>query len=396
MFSWIRNIITRKSVGHLRKMLEAIRMRNFTLHIATEKMTEEEALLAEEINSTICEFREKLLQQEMQYGYFDTLLNTVEACLIVVDEVGKVVWMNRTAINTLCGFRITNIQMLASINADLPKEMLTMMPGAQKLIHLDIREKKMSMSLSMVKYYRKGQYFRLFSMQNMRSVLQENELDAQKKLISVLTHEIMNSLTPIISLSETLCNSWEAGSADEEDTLMALKAIHRRSDGLLKFVENYRRLSKLSAPVLKPVEIGKIIADLQHLFGDEYFHYDVADPSDTIPMDYHQMEQVLINLLKNAQEAVADKASKASVTIHAFANRPERIYIIEVKDNGCGILPDVQEHIFIPFFTTKNNGSGIGLSLCRQIVNNHGGTISVKSSTDLGSTFTVELPLINS
>ncbi len=371
-------------------------MRNFTLHIATEKMTEEEALLAEEINSTICEFREKLLQQEMQYGYFDTLLNTVEACLIVVDEVGKVVWMNRTAINTLCGFRITNIQMLASINADLPKEMLTMMPGAQKLIHLDIREKKMSMSLSMVKYYRKGQYFRLFSMQNMRSVLQENELDAQKKLISVLTHEIMNSLTPIISLSETLCNSWEAGSADEEDTLMALKAIHRRSDGLLKFVENYRRLSKLSAPVLKPVEIGKIIADLQHLFGDEYFHYDVADPSDTIPMDYHQMEQVLINLLKNAQEAVADKASKASVTIHAFANRPERIYIIEVKDNGCGILPDVQEHIFIPFFTTKNNGSGIGLSLCRQIVNNHGGTISVKSSTDLGSTFTVELPLINS
>ena len=393
MNNWIRNIITRKSVGRLRRMMEAIRTREFTLHFATEELSGEEARLADEINKTIDEFRTGLQQQEAQYGYFDTLLNSVEACLMVVDDGGKVVWMNRSAIDTLCGFRLTDLQMLASLSPNLPQEMMAMLPGTQKLLRLTVRNTELQMSLSVVKYYRKGIDYRLFSMQNVRSVLQENELDAQKKLISVLTHEIMNSLTPIISLSETLCDSWEAGTADADDTMLALRAIHRRSDGLLKFVENYRRLSKLSAPVLKPVEVGRMTESLQRLFCEACFHFDISDPEEMVLVDSHQMEQVLINLLKNAREATEGLDAEPRITLRTQSVRAARMFVVTVEDNGCGILPDVQERIFIPFFTTKPHGSGIGLSLCRQIVNNHGGTITVKSVPDNGSVFRIELPL---
>ncbi len=177
-----------------------------------------------------------------------------------------------------------------------------------------------------------------------QAVIQKNETDAQQQLVRVLTHEIMNSLTPIISLADTLCEGVEQDTLEHDDLLMALQAINRRSNGLLQFVENYRKLQRISKPQFEDVRIGDLVADLQHLYPDSIFHYEIEN------------------------------------------------FIISITDNGKGILPEVMERIFVPFFTTKTSGSGIGLSICKQIVTLHGGTITASSKPGDKTTFSVVLP----
>lgn len=190
----------------------------------------------------------------------------------------------------------------------------------------------------------------------------------QKHGKRVLTHEIMNSLTPIISLADTLCEGVEQNTLEHDDLRMALQAINRRSNGLLQFVENYRKLQHVSQPQLANVMIGDIIADLQHLYPAPIFHYDIEDAEQILSIDRSQIEQVLINLLKNAQEAVENSNQQSSD------------------------MPEVLNRIFVPFFTTKTNGSGIGLSICKQIVTMHGGTITASSQPGDKTTFNVVLP----
>ena len=176
----------------------------------------------------------------------------------------------------------------------------------------------------------------------------------------------------------------------DEDSSLALSAINRRSKGLLKFVENYRKLSRLSQPHLEWIRIGDIFDGLHALFPESFIEFRIEDPDIQLQLDRHQMEQVLINLIKNAVEAVEENPS---VTVSTKADHPNHRFMISVADNGCGISPDAADSIFLPFFTTKSGGSGIGLSLSRQIVNLHGGTISFETTTT-GTTFTITLPFI--
>ena len=172
---------------------------------------------------------------------------------------------------------------------------------------------------------------------------------------------------------------------------MALQAINRRSNGLLQFVENYRKLQRISKPQFEDVRIGDLVADLQHLYPDSIFHYEIENEDQRLLMDRSQIEQVLINLLKNAQEAVEnEEIPYVRLTTHLSSNK--RDFIISITDNGKGILPEVMERIFVPFFTTKTNGSGIGLSICKQIVTLHGGTITASSKPGDKTTFSVVLP----
>jgi signal transduction histidine kinase len=223
------------------------------------------------------------------------------------------------------------------------------------------------------------------------SVAAETENEAWQKLIRVLTHEIMNSMAPIISLSETLTERAGQNGMNARDydiMLRSIQTIHRRSRGLLDFVNNYRQLTKLPVPVTSPFPVAELFNGLRGLFAAEEacITCSVIPPDLYLIADRSLMEQVLVNLLKNAVEASAGSAAP-EIRIEAF--RRDGLPVITVSDKGSGIAPEAMDKVFVPFFTTKPGGSGIGLSICRQIMNRHGGSIAV-SSTAGNTVFTLQ------
>ncbi|MDR1982082.1 MAG: HAMP domain-containing histidine kinase [Tannerellaceae bacterium] len=223
------------------------------------------------------------------------------------------------------------------------------------------------------------------------AVIAEAESEAWQKLIRVLTHEIMNSVAPIISLSEVISERAEQHGMNRQDyeiMVQSIQTIHRRSKGLLNFVENYRKLARIPDPSPTPFLVADLLRDIQALYspGGYPVIYTVTPPHLYLNADRALIEQVLINLLKNAGEALSAHSSP-EVRIHAFLH--ESIPVITVTDHGCGILPEALDKIFVPFYTTKPGGSGIGLSICRQIIQRHGGKITVTSETEKGTTFTL-------
>ncbi len=231
---------------------------------------------------------------------------------------------------------------------------------------------------------------RIYRMRTMEA----NEMESWQKLIRVMGHEIMNSITPIISLSETLGSR----TVDEKSYAymqQGVQIIHKRSKGLLEFVENYRRLTRIPLPKKEKVELGTLLSDLKNLFPDNFIH--ILPPSSEIYLqaDRVQIEQVLINLVRNAREACNavewDECIGPRIEVSVF-HHPEWRVAISVADNGEGILPEVLDKIFVPFFTTKEGGSGIGLSLCRQIMHLHGGSITATSTPGTGTCFTLLFP----
>ena len=197
----------------------------------------------------------------------------------------------------------------------------------------------------------------------------------------------MNSLSPIISLSASLC---EIKDCSEEDRLLALNTIRQRSQGLLTFVENYRKLSQIGVPQRQWICMGELFEGLRSLFPQPFIIFGIQDPEIQLHLDRHQLEQVLINLIKNGVEACDENPE---IIISAKPEHSRRLYIISVRDNGRGIKPEDAQRIFVPFFTTKVRGSGIGLSVSRQIINAHNGNLWLESSPE-GSNFIIQLPLV--
>ena len=239
-----------------------------------------------------------------------------------------------------------------------------------------------------------GRTCRLISLKNIHGALEYKEMEAWQKLIRVLTHEIMNSITPIISLADTLNERSQEHPNDARTHTyiqQGLQVIYRRGKGLLEFVENYRKLTRISAPMKTEIPLEQFLSDLQRLYPELEVQYKCPSSQLTWYADRTQMEQVFINLLKNAREACAHR-SHPDIRIQVEPHAQELIF--EISDNGEGMLPEVTERIFVPFFTTKNNGSGIGLTLCKQIISLHGGQISVQSTAGKGSCFRLSFPAV--
>ena len=386
-----------KTTRMVSRMIEGIRHSDFSLSFSTRHKTGTEQKLAQEINEVIREFRNRLSKKEERYQYYETLLNTVDSSLLVVDGSLNIHWMNRAAIQDLCGYRIHSVSELAVLNPDFPAIIPALRPGEIKTVRIYRGDTMQELAATVTEYSaRRGAELRLVNLKNIRAVLEENEMEAWQKLIRVLTHEIMNSIAPIISLSETLSERAAVNGMNEKDygiMLQGMQTIYRRSKGLLGFVENYRKLSRLSAPVPVPVSVGELLGDMKKLFPDKEIHYiyKVENPDLNLMLDRSQIEQVLINLLKNAGEACTEQPHPEVVI--ATRHVPEKqLFYLTVSDNGSGILPEVLDKIFVPFFTTKPSGSGIGLSLCKQIMNLHGGSISAVSEMGKGSCFTLKFP----
>lgn len=329
-----------KQIALLRQLTDGLRYNDITQNLHPpfkNKMMDE---WAQELSNALKDFRGKLLAEEIKHQYYENLLNKVDTAVLVTDVTGHIEWMNQAAVT-----------------------------------HLATQSKKQ----------------RLISLKNIHSVLERNEMEAWQKLIRVLTHEIMNSITPIISLSETLSERGIPESLGEKEysiMLQAMQTIHRRSKGLLGFVENYRRLTRIPTPVRTKVSVAELFTDLKKLFPEEYIHFEMPASDLYLYADRAQIEQVLINLLKNARETCERKADK-EIQIKFFSKGNPTLAI---SDNGEGILPTVLDKIFVPFFTTKTSGSGIGLSLCKQIMALHDGSINVKSELGKGSCFVLTFP----
>ncbi|NOR88572.1 MAG: GHKL domain-containing protein, partial [Bacteroidales bacterium] len=257
----------------------------------------------------------------------------------------------------------------------------------------------MQLSIQATEFKKKGEEYLLVSVKNIHSELERKEIDSWQKLIRVLTHEIMNSITPISSLAstvkdllpETQANNLE--NDDLESMHQALSTISRRSHGLLNFVEIYRDLTRIPKPAFRKVTVKDLLfeAKLMLLHKSELENLDViieTMPDDiAITADPSLIEQVLINLLINAMQALG-KAENPKIIMTSRFNKNDRV-IIEIADNGHGINHDLMDKIFMPFFTSKKEGSGIGLSLSRQIMHLHKGNIFVKSVEGKGSVFTL-------
>jgi signal transduction histidine kinase len=243
----------------------------------------------------------------------------------------------------------------------------------------------------------------LITMQNIRSELEEREMQAWQNLIRVLTHEIMNSITPVSSLASTaakiLQNSNPSNIQADQlgDIAIAVQTIEKRSKGLLDFVQKYRQLTQVPKPSFQPIHIIDIIKRIENLLQPQMANKAIAFEVDVHPQrlkinaDPALIEQALLNLIKNAIEALNGQES-AKITVRAQLDSKARP-IIAVSDNGPGISPTAIEKIFIPFFTTKKTGSGIGLSLARQIMRLHHGDIVVRSKETQGTTFTLGFEL---
>lgn len=375
------------------RMLDEVKYQDNSLHFTTEKKSGLELQLAERMNGVLDKLKQGGFTKEEQSCYYETLLNIIDSCLIVVNGEDKIYWMNLQSELQLCGYAVHCVDELKEVHEDLPRLIRSIRPGEMRALRIYRKDMAIDMAITVTEYQRRGQHFRLVHLRNIRSLLEENEMEAWQKLVRVLTHEIMNSIAPIISLSDTLSEYTEEKEWMEDNAPLlrqGLQTIHRRSKGLLDFVENYRKLTRISTPVLAPVRTGDLLSDIQKLSSAYPVTYDVDDGEREVMMDRTQMEQVLINLIKNAYEACSDQPHP-QIKVRSCYEEEQRLWILSISDNGCGILPDVVDKIFVPFFTTKSSGSGIGLSLCKQVVNLHGGRISVKSEVDKGTTFTVKL-----
>lgn len=393
-----QNIFYNKSIKRLRLMLESVRMRDFSLQYSLDKLTGEERRMAEEINAVINEFRETERKHQGETHLYDALLSNVDSILIATDDTGKTKWMNKAAIEQLCGFQFDRLDNLSALHPSLSEQLKGLRKNSMSLVSFPTKEgEEKRYAATMKKIFVSGISYRLYTMQDVASVFRQSESLAQQRLVRVLTHEIVNSLTPIVSLSETMADNMALGSErDISDSEMevALSAISRRAKGLMEFVQRYRMLSGIAPPVISAVRIEELIQGLQELVVPQIkegckvsFYAGCGDAM--IGVDRAQIEQVLLNLLKNAVETGA-----TLIDVTGTLSDDERWLIVSVTDNGGGFPKEAADNMFTPFFTTKSGGQGIGLAVCRQIVSNHGGLVGAECLEDgSGARFTVRLPM---
>lgn len=356
--------------------------------------------LYNEFNRIIENFRKVKLEKEMEQQYFQYSIKHVDTGLISFDQSGAVELFNQAAKDLLKLEYLQNIESLDHVKPGLSQQLKDLRPGKQDMIKVVRDEEMLFLSLRAAEFKMQEKTIRLISLQNIKNELDEKEMDSWQKLIRVLTHEIINSVSPITLLSSTLVKMFEKDGKPkrlaelEEDqvinALSGLQAINKRSNGLSRFVESYKNLTKIPEPEFAEVRVKELFAQIILLM-KKGFSSSSAElstrviPDDlTIVADEKMIEQVLINLIKNAMEA---DGGGGELKILLAARAEKGAVKIEVSDTGPGISMEVIDNIFVPFYTTKIDGSGIGLSLSRQIIRKHGGNLEVISKEGEGATF---------
>jgi nitrogen fixation/metabolism regulation signal transduction histidine kinase len=381
----------------LTSFLEAIRYEDFAISFRADNgLGTSFRDLNNQFNEVVQSFRKVRAEREANLHFINAIVQQISVGILSYDTSGNIEIANQATNKLLNIYRLRTLDDIKQ-NAPVIYEKLTeLKSGKGALVNLDGNE----LSLNATDIQLRGKMVRLVSIQNIRSELQLRELEAWQNLTKVLRHEIMNSITPIVSLIGTMKiivdNEIEVHDDQSresvEDLQEALRTIEKRGNGVMDFVNAYRDFTTIPKPSKKYLTIDELLKSTIALTSPELEKMDVdfkveIEGGFSVFADPSLMEQVLINLIKNASEACAKENS--CVELRAYQTN-ERC-IIEVEDNGMGIENEALSKVFIPFFTTKKTGSGIGLSLSRQIVQMHGGEITVKSEINKGTTFRIVL-----
>jgi len=389
----------RKAHDELEQFVESVHYRDFSRYFDVKHAPVDLKPLRKGFNEINTTFKVISREKETQYQYLQKILELVDTGILSYEEEsGEIVWMNESLKKMIQLPYLKTIYSLAKRDEALSKEVIALKPGESKIATAHLDKTPFKVLLSATAFQTEGKKYKLIAFQNVNEALDETESKAWQKLLSVLTHEIMNSVAPISSLAETLKNRLQqsvlvlnndTGSLD--DLEIGIETIKRRSEGLLKFAETYRNLNRITTPNLRKVYVRDLFENLLQLMQPTLEQKNIEletilkDTDLTVEADVNLLEQVLINLVVNAIEAVKDKSDPRIILTAYIANN--RKTIIKVADNGNGMPPELLEKIFIPFFSTKKSGSGIGLSLCKQIMMLHKGNIQVQSVEGEGTAF---------
>ncbi|MEE4196950.1 MAG: ATP-binding protein [Bacteroidales bacterium] len=388
-----------KTNRDLAGFLESIRFTEFTRSFKIEGLGSSFDELNKAFNDVIHDFQKVRSEKEEQYQYLQALVKNIDVSIITYLRDGSVELVNNAFKKLFQIPSIKNIKELTSISPELVNTLLNFEPGKNCLVKIQEDDDILQLSISGTEFKIHHKSILLVTIKNIQSVLEDQETESWQKLIRVLTHEIMNSITPISSITSTLDLMFKEAEKKEtvpdresiDEVHMAIKTINKRSNGLLHFVNTYRNLTKIPKPNFKLASVKELFEDIKPLMLDEIaanpieLDMNVEPASLEFYADTKLIEQVLINLIKNAIHALENR-SDGKITVRGFLNKRNRV-TIQVIDNGQGILKEVLDKIFIPFFTTKPKGSGIGLSLSKQIMRLHGGSIAAKSKPNEGTTF---------
>lgn len=391
-----------KAHRELDQFVEAVHYRDFSRYFDVKHASADIQPLRKGFNEINSTFKVISKEKETQYQYLQKILELVDTGILSYEEPsGEVVWMNESLKKMLQLPYLKNIYSLAKRDEELCQSIISLKPGENQVATAHPDRSSFKILLSATAFQTDGKVYKLIAFQNVNEALDETESKAWQKLLSVLTHEIMNSVAPISSLAETLKHRLqksvpllnnESGAVD--DLEIGIETIKRRSEGLLKFAETYRNLNKITTLKLEKIYARDVFENLLQLMQPTLEQKNIEietilkDTDLALEVDIGLIEQVMINLVVNAIEAVKESPEpRIILTAYQAANRK---VVIKVADNGHGMASELLDKIFIPFFSTKKSGSGIGLSLCKQIMMLHKGNIQVHSVEGKGTSFQLQ------
>jgi len=393
--------VLESSNENIASFLDSIRFDDLSQSFKTDSDDPSIQKLHKELNEALAKLRVSRKEKDSEYQFFKNIVQHVGIGLLTFKRDGSIQIMNSAAKRLLRINKADRIEDLKEVSESLVDTFVKLKTGGRELLRLKFGDETIQLSVFAIELTLRDEEVKLISMSNIQSELEEKEMEAWQNLVRVLTHEIMNSVTPISSLAgiveedlkSRIDKQSEAPLKTEEleDMYLSLQTISKRSAGLIRFVKEFRNLTHIPKPKLAEVPVKELLDELAILHKKELADHGICisvniNPTNLfILADKTMIEQVLINLLKNAIQAFDEQADKR-IELSAFSNEKGRA-VISVKDNGAGIDSEALEKIFIPFFSTKKTGSGIGLSLSKQIMRQHEGNITVKSTLGEGTEF---------
>jgi two-component system, NtrC family, nitrogen regulation sensor histidine kinase NtrY len=382
----------------LSQFIEAVQYRDFSLQFTEKNAPVSVRQLRRAFNQINSTFKQLSSEREEQYQYLQKILELVDTGILSYNQTGEVGWINESFKRMLNVPYLRNISSLEKRENTVYQAIMSLENGDSQLVKINQKQ----VLLAKTTFLNDEIKTNLIAFQNVNEAIEDTEAQAYQKLLRVMTHEIMNSVAPIASLAETMEKTVERKKGEREtgeknnnewisDITLGISTIRKRSENLLKFADTYRQLAKVSMTSFSEFYIRDLFEGVEILLENQLerhqieFDVVIKDFNMTLEGDMGLIEQVLINLIINAIDAVKEHVNP-SITLSVFKNQEERV-VIEVRDNGIGMSAELMDKIFVPFFTSKANGSGIGLSLSKQIMTLHKGTITVNSSEGKGTIF---------
>jgi two-component system, NtrC family, nitrogen regulation sensor histidine kinase NtrY len=386
-----------KTFRQLGSFFDSITYDDFSQSFSSHTHNRELDNLYSSVRATGLQLKELRKEAEEQKQFLQNLVQHLHIGLIAYDEQGELKLMNTAAKRLIENPALKNIDELPE-SFEALRESLREPDLQKRLLRIRLHDDWTELMVYRSSFRMQNNLMHVAGIQNIGQELSQKEQESWEEMMKVLTHEIMNSITPITSLASTVNEILEGDHLDENlpDLKQAMRTVEKRSMGLLKFVENFRQLTRLPEPDYSTFPLSELFHHLQQVMKDNiekeqvHFNLSIVPESLNITADREMLEQVMINLLLNSLQALR-QAKEKKISLKAFRDDESRL-VIQISDNGSGIAPEARDKVFVPFFSTRKEGSGIGLSLSRQIMKQHKGSISFLSEPGIRTTFTLRFP----